>query len=317
MWGDRLARPPGLDRPRLHRQARLHGGGRTLIDDERFAKLRSLGLPEYGARAYLALLDLGTTDARQASRLAKVPASKIYHVLDQLHERGLARVLPESPRRYEPVPFEEYLDRLRDEHARSIAAIEQERDALAELFRVHGSARVGDHGGLTLVRGRRGCLDKQGELLRATQGDLLVLGTLGMLARLRRFQDELAAARERGVRLRLMLPPDALALPQMRELAGLAEVRVRPREENVRSESVAILLSDARRAYLLDHVPDDASLHAGKDMGVHLTQEGMVARLASIAETLWEKASPVRGASVQAPSGQAATQGSDDASRAR
>ena len=266
------------------------------IDEERVGKLRRFGLSDYGARAYLALLDLGTTDARQASRLAKVPVSKIYHVLDQLQERGLVRVLPESPKRYEPVPFEEHLDRVREEHARSIEAIERERDELAALFRVQGDTKLGDHGGLTLVRGRRNALDKTGELLRATRGDALVLASAGFVARLRRHRADLEDLRARGARLRVLLPPGVAAAPEADELRSLAEVRERAPDADARGASVQMAVADGRLALVVDHVPDDASLLTGKDAGALLTHEGLVAGVASVLEALWAAAPPLEGA---------------------
>src|SRR5438552_18152006 len=135
------------------------------ITPERLSRLREFGLSEYAARAYLALLDLGVAEARDVSTLSKVPQAKIYHVLEQLHEKGLAVILPEFPKKYAPVPFPEYLDRLHEEHARAADAISRDREVLAEMFRVMGDTEMGNRGFFTVIRGRRNVMSKLGEML--------------------------------------------------------------------------------------------------------------------------------------------------------
>src|SRR5437879_6992338 len=55
------------------------------------------GLTEYQARVYLTLLDLGSATASQISPLSKVPRTRIYAAMQQLHEKGLVQILPETP----------------------------------------------------------------------------------------------------------------------------------------------------------------------------------------------------------------------------
>src|SRR3977135_520821 len=75
------------------------------INQERVRKLMEHGLTEYQARAYLTLLDLGAATASQVSPLSKVPRTRIYATMQQLHQKGLVQILPETPLRYEPVAF--------------------------------------------------------------------------------------------------------------------------------------------------------------------------------------------------------------------
>src|SRR5438874_9854540 len=170
------------------------------ITPERLSRLREFGLSEYAARAYLALLDLGVAEARDVSTLSKVPQAKSYHVLAQLHEKGLAVILPEFPKKYAPVPFPEYLDRLHDEHERQAESIDRDREVLAEMFRVIGDADVGNRGFFTVVRGRRNVLAKIAEMLTDAHSDVLVLGTAGLAVRHESLKTEVQEARRRGVR---------------------------------------------------------------------------------------------------------------------
>src|SRR5439155_863904 len=67
------------------------------------------------ARVYLTLLDLGSATASQISPISKVPRTRIYATMQQLHEKGLVQILPETPLRYKAVPFATYLQALADD----------------------------------------------------------------------------------------------------------------------------------------------------------------------------------------------------------
>lgn len=260
------------------------------VTQDRMGRLREFGLSEYAARAYLALLDLGIAEARDVSSLSKVPQAKIYHVLEQLHEKGLVVVLPEFPKKYAPVPFEEYLDRLYEEHRKAASTIETERDDLAELFRVTGDTDVGDRGFFTVLRGRRNVLSKVEEMLAECKRDLLVVGTHGSAERSAKLMPEMRRAHERGVALRFLVPLEPGTLDAFGKVRGVAEVRARELSETEQSGRVAIVVADGRSAFIIHFVPDDGSLANGKDVGVFTDQEAMVAAIHAIVEPHWHRA---------------------------
>jgi sugar-specific transcriptional regulator TrmB len=77
------------------------------------ASLRDLGLSEYEARAYRALLQIGPTTARELSEASDVPMGRIYDVLANLEQCDLIRSQAAShPTKYAPVEPETGLDRL-------------------------------------------------------------------------------------------------------------------------------------------------------------------------------------------------------------
>ncbi|AAB90235.1 TrmB family transcriptional regulator [Archaeoglobus fulgidus] len=59
--------------------------------------LRDFGLSSYEASAYVALVSSGETTAREVSRKAGIPRTKVYEVLNRLVEKGFAEVQPGSP----------------------------------------------------------------------------------------------------------------------------------------------------------------------------------------------------------------------------
>jgi HTH-type transcriptional regulator, sugar sensing transcriptional regulator len=94
-------------------------------------QLLSLGLTEGEAKAYIALLRLGTATVGPIAKEAGVSSSKIYEVLHRLVEKGLASfIVKEKTRYYQPVAptrLAEYLDRQQQ-------SIEQSRQTLNHLL---------------------------------------------------------------------------------------------------------------------------------------------------------------------------------------
>lgn len=250
------------------------------LTPERIGRLREFGLSEYAARSYLALLDLGVTEARDISALSKVPASKIYHVLEQLHDKGLVTILPEFPRKYAPVPFGDYLRRLHEEHEAEAAAIRRDLDRLAATFAVVGETAGGDRGTASLARGRRNVLHHLFDVCAGAQQDLLLLLPSGLAAEPRAWGAALDAAQAHGIRPRVMAasPPSAGADwrrgPDLLGPGGL------------------LALADGRRALVAHLLPDDGHLTDGSDTALVVDQEGLGPMLAALAEVHWSNAAP-------------------------
>lgn len=263
------------------------------ITPDRLTRLREFGLSEYAARAYLALLDLGVAEARDVSTLSKVPQAKIYHVLEQLHDKGLATILPEFPKKYAPVPFADYLNRIHDEHERAAQAIQRDREVLEDMFRVIGDTDIGNRGFFTVVRGRRNVIAKIQEMLHDAKEDMLVLGTSGLSLRYPHFLPELTQAKESGVRLRILAPFTPATLEKLEALGNVVEIRARMLDEGAQTSRVAILTVDHARAFLINFLPDDDNLYNGKDIGVFTDQEAMVRALEGLVDAQWAHAAPL------------------------
>lgn len=77
--------------------------------------LQDLGLSKYESQAYLALLKIGPTTAKEVSRVSGVPMGRVYEVLDQLEELSVVSSEEETrPKRYVAVQPRAAVDRLLD-----------------------------------------------------------------------------------------------------------------------------------------------------------------------------------------------------------
>lgn len=63
-------------------------------------QLERIGLSAYAARTFVALASLGTGTARDVSQVSKVPRTRVYDAIDELHDRGLVDIQQSSPKQF-------------------------------------------------------------------------------------------------------------------------------------------------------------------------------------------------------------------------
>lgn len=256
--------------------------------------LQEFGLATQAARAYLALLAMGDCEAREVSRVAKIPLAKVYQVLEGLQQRGLCEIMVGSPKRFSPVPFGAFLDRVRREHERSIEAIERRRKDLEGALVIAGGARLSDRGRVQVVTGRAGVLELEARLFDRASVSILMVCTPGRLHRMRKVFSLFERAAERGVEIRILAPASSPTWDvDAAHFRRVGEVRPRSHDEHERSETVAFVIVDRSHAVLIDAIPDDADLLRGNDVATHITELGIVSALADAFTSLWD-AAPLR-----------------------
>ena len=114
------------------------------------AALKRLGLPNYEARVFVALQELGSGTAQAVSDRSDVPRSQVYGAADELAERGLVEVIESSPKEYRPVDLATARDLLTER-------LDRERTrAFENLKAIHATGS--DHGksqDVSTLRGRQ------------------------------------------------------------------------------------------------------------------------------------------------------------------
>ncbi|CAM3715324.1 TrmB family transcriptional regulator [Deinococcus frigens] len=110
--------------------------------------LQALGLTEYEARAYTALLALGRAVPARVARQAGIPRPKIYETLERLEGRGLAAKMGQNPLEYAPLSAREYLARARRSFDDRLGALDRDLSRLAPdpapeaVYHLYGEAAI-------------------------------------------------------------------------------------------------------------------------------------------------------------------------------
>ncbi|MFB6141252.1 MAG: TrmB family transcriptional regulator [Halosimplex sp.] len=186
------------------------------------ASLRDLGLSEYEARAYRALLEAGPTTAKELSRASDVPMGRIYDVLNSLETQQLARSQTASrPKKYVAVETDTALDRLLESKKRELEQqADQYEDIVDELVDELDAGDPVDEPFWTASVGQREALDLLVERLTAADERIVMVAS----APVQQFDIDDVAARvvaaledalDRGVTVSVLLTPEMVdTLPE-------------------------------------------------------------------------------------------------------
>jgi len=208
------------------------------------ASLRDLGLSEYEARAYRALLRTGPTTAKDLSRASEVPMGRVYDVLNSLQQHDLVRSQTASrPKKYAAVEPDAALDRLLAAKKRELETRAEQYEAVVDDLSteldagepVDGqfwTAAVGAEEATDLLLERIAAAERRMVVVAGAPATGFDMGTVGEMV-----TDELEAAVGRGVEIRVLLSPATVnALPrsvgrrysaELSDMAGF-EVRTTP-----------------------------------------------------------------------------------------
>lgn len=158
------------------------------------ATLTHIGLTEYEARVYLALLEESPANGYQVSKRAGIPRSMVYEALGRLDSRG-AVLKNRGPRAttYRPTPPDVLLDHYQQEQ---LSVVQSLRNELGARF----EQKTTDD--LWTVKGRQNALSFAAQMVANASRELLLVLCDADLAQLR---ERVAAAHRRGVAVKALL----------------------------------------------------------------------------------------------------------------
>lgn len=267
-------------------------------------QLKEFGLQGYAARAYLALLELGETEARGVSEVANIPSAKVYSTLVQLQRRGLVRVTPGKPRLYSPIPIHEFVERRLREQEETTSQLRASMGRLASMFPIRARPISTDRARTTTMVGRRNVLQHLRACCEAATRTIFAVASPRihadpLIAR------HFARASSRGVLVHFtkdIQPGDMAALVEMFPQTDLDD----PRADTNSFVLIATFDSDAAMMLRLDGGNRRQGHEA--EVAIHTTEGafcGALRRLIALAAT--QRASAARAPSTAA-SGEAVPQ---------
>ncbi len=178
------------------------------------ANLRDLGLSEYEARAYRALLQTGPTTAKELSQVSEVPMGRIYDVLNSIEQYNLVRSQTASrPKKYVAVEPSTALDRLLEDKKRELAEKENQYEEIVnELTTTLDSAEPHEETFWTAAVGPEEVDDLLVERIAAAdERVVMVASTVSQQFDIDSLGERVAAALEealdRGVEVSLLMRP--------------------------------------------------------------------------------------------------------------
>lgn len=157
--------------------------------------LQELGLSQYEAASYVALLRLGEGTARAVSETTSVPRTRIYDAVERLQERGLVDVQHASPKVFRPVARETTLRHFRHAYDDTLTQL---ADRLAAL---EPTDHQSEQRGVWTTTGRDAVDDRVEEYITNATEEVVYLTVDSLLTD--DILAQLRAASERGVTIRV------------------------------------------------------------------------------------------------------------------
>ena len=172
--------------------------------------LTHMGLNEYQASTLAHLIHIGETKATTLSKVSRIPAARIYGILEELSQMGLIIIRPGRPAYYSPMSPQEISNALmagaRDEIMKQLSTIESYRtdfqSAAEEIFLKGGG--LGERIPLLRIASLGKASLEETKRLYTTVNDDLMIMTRAM-EYLPQVKEALSKAISRGVNVRVLM----------------------------------------------------------------------------------------------------------------
>ncbi|UCE45463.1 MAG: TrmB family transcriptional regulator [Methanobacteriota archaeon] len=127
--------------------------------------LSSMGLTEYEAKAYIALVASGTSSASFVADIAQIPRTSAYRTLEGLERKGFAHSRQGRPRKFTPTdPVE-----LGEKHANEVREAYSKIALVKDILSQRGVPQL-----VYTILGKERVLDKIGEMLDRSENSFII-----------------------------------------------------------------------------------------------------------------------------------------------
>jgi sugar-specific transcriptional regulator TrmB len=246
--------------------------------------LQKLGLTEYEAKAYIALLQEGTATGTLISKKSLVPQGKIYETLRKLIDKGLVLEKPTDPKQFQAIPAEHALKRWVEEKRSDIESLGEKAIAdLKDLKPLAPSEKVSEL--ISFVEGREKSFNIGALMFGRAQKEVSVISVGERIP-----YSLLRAAKEvvkRGLRYRFIATKnDAENHHILKEFRDIGmEIRCR------QMQGFSLSLIDRKEALIILRKPEYPQ--DKESVGIHITSPDLSAALADYFEATWKKSEKI------------------------
>ncbi|HWH08601.1 MAG TPA: helix-turn-helix domain-containing protein [Candidatus Thermoplasmatota archaeon] len=260
------------------------------LSTTRLHLLQSHGLNDSEARVYLTLLEHPTMTAGTLAKMANVPRSHLYKVLQDLHAAGLVDVLVSGrTRSYRAKPFRHYLERQAEEMRGKLRDVEETMRTVAPVMEAPPlvQSTEAETGGTRVVLGRRSVAREIDDLVERARRRVTFActdgGWLRAVRHLAPWGDAWARADDPPL-VEVLLPPAAAYGGGWEPLGSLPRCEVAwfrvPRR-------IMVVAGDDEEVLIVHPTPDTPDLRAGRDFAIfsrdHVLAQDQLALLRGVA----------------------------------
>jgi len=264
-----------------------------IVKEEFLSKLRRyFSLNLYEVKIWAALLSRGVSTAGELSDIANVPRSRSYDVLECLEKKGWGVMKLGKPIKYLAVPPGEVLERvkknMRDEAKVKVGRLDdlKNTEILNELNALHtqGVELVEPTDLSGSLRGRHNLYNHLELTIRNAEESVIIMTTTqGLMRKVEGLKPTFEKIKKRGVHIRIAAPITKEAMPAVKDISEVAEVR--------NSESKArFCVVDGKEIIFM--VIDDSEVHPTYDIGIWVNTPFFANAMMNLFDLAWKEMKP-------------------------
>ena len=165
--------------------------------------LKKLGLNSYESSAYLALVKVRSATASKLADLANIPRPRVYDILEKLEKKGLVKIIPQRPIRYEAIPIRKAIEHLKrkrmEEFKEEMSELDTIGDNLAEELKDESKDKISS-GDVYYITDRRNIYGTIRTLMENANEHIIIGGDEeGLQRKIDYMSDVIDDAKGRGV----------------------------------------------------------------------------------------------------------------------
>lgn len=163
--------------------------------------LKTFGLTDYEAKAYSALVSLGTSSVTEVSQLCDVPRSNLYAVLEKLNTMGFVEIQKGRPILFKARDPKKVLEEATELKVKEIEKAKAE--VSEELQKITNTEKANVEPSLIWgIRGQEAVITKVAEIIKRSKGEIMInVPNVALLDG--KLYEHLEQAKGRGVKIRI------------------------------------------------------------------------------------------------------------------
>ncbi len=248
--------------------------------------LRDLGLTEYEAKTYVALVKIKTGSASDIHLVSGIPRSAVYGALTRLEERGTIEIQSAKPMRYRANPPETALEKLKDNF------IAESEDALRLLEEIYQTRKIeAREEAVWTISGVKNVSDKIIEMIRSAQKDIIFAASYPSFHEVaktypifKNMKDAIINKTEQGISVRVTGSLNEGLEEIAKEIPG-AQIRAFPADKSMASGG--LLITDGNET-LITIVSENVNTGICDLMAIYTEGVGAASIFKHFVETEWD-----------------------------
>jgi sugar-specific transcriptional regulator TrmB len=242
------------------------------MNSEIASLFKELGLTQYESNALTTLLERGELKAADVGRLAEVPKTRIYDILDKLVEKGFIINVGTSPKRYKVIDVNLVFEKLLEEKRSQLQILESKISEI--MSRLEITSRNDDR--ILKVKGRNDALEVIKEEVSKANKEIKGFTDIAHYKLQKAFKDAKAKNPDVSIKLIGHINKDEL----QEKYGNLAEIKSYPHE------GLNAFVIDGKKLVLTLTGKEENEQH---NLAIYVKDSAMIKNFSNYFDNVWEK----------------------------